>query len=166
VQRQCNPDLYLADMRVDMVSSPEAFAEQVPGLSAEAVRAVPLYAGFLTAPDRIEYWLRHEAPPGDSAAAAAARIVAFAISLGDQGRCGPDTVVAVSHSPMLWAVSLCLTGEDLGEPPHLTGFAVDAGPGGSPRALAFDPFPDRLQALPWPFARATSTTRTAGPAIA
>jgi broad specificity phosphatase PhoE len=130
-----NPDLYLAGVRVDMVSSPEAFAEQVPWLSPDEVRAVPFFAGFLTAPDRIEHWLRSPAPPGDDAAAVAARIVTFARSLGDGEP--PDTVVAVTHSPVLRAVAVGLGLDDPGEPPYLSGYEVAAEPA---RAAVFDPF--------------------------
>jgi broad specificity phosphatase PhoE len=130
-----NPDLYLAGARVDMVSSAEAFAAQVPWLDPAAVLAVPFFAGFLTAPDRIEYWLRSTAPPGDDAAAVAARIVAFARSLADGG--APDAVVAVTHSPVLRAVAVGLGLDDPGEPGYLTGYDVRAEPAG---AVAFDPF--------------------------
>ena len=60
-----NPDLYLAGERVDMVSSAEAFAAQVPGMSPEEVLAVPFYSGFLGAPDRIAHWVDSARPPGD-----------------------------------------------------------------------------------------------------
>ena len=134
-----NPDLYLAGARVDMVSTAEAFAEQVPWLAADDVLAAPFFRGFLTAPDRIEWWLRSEDPPGDDAASVAARIVAFARSLADRGTAA-DTVVAVTHSPVLRAVSLGLIGKDSGEPPYLTGIAVEIGPDGSAVAEEFDPF--------------------------
>lgn len=133
-----NPDLYLAGARVDMVSSAEAFAQQVPWLAADDVLAVPFFAGFLTAPDRIEFWLRSANPPGDDCAAVAARIAAFARSLGDRGT-GADTVVAVTHSPVLRAVAVGLGLEDPGEPPYLTGYAVTAGDDGV-RAELFTPF--------------------------
>ena len=133
-----NPDLYLAGARVDMVSSAGAFAAQVPWLSAEDVLGVPFFAGFLTAPDRIEFWLRSPAPPGDDTAAVAARIVAFARSLGDAGT-RADTVVAVTHSPVLRAVGVGLGLDDPGEPPYLTGFEVWVGDGGA-SAKPFDPF--------------------------
>ena len=131
-----NPDLYLAGARVDMVSSAEAFAEQVPWLSAEDVLAAPFFAGFLAAPDRIEYWLRCTTPPGDSTAAVAARIVTFARSLA--GGSAPDAVVAVTHSPVLRAVAVGLGLDDPGEPPYLTGYEVTAS--GAPSARLFDPF--------------------------
>jgi broad specificity phosphatase PhoE len=133
-----NPDLYLAGARVDMVSTAEAFAAQVPWLTADDVLAVPFFAGFLTAPDRIEHWLRSPAPPGDDAAAVAARIVAFARSLGDAGT-RADTVVAVTHSPVLRAVGVGLGLDDPGEPPYLTGFEVWVGDGAA-SAKPFDPF--------------------------
>lgn len=135
-----NPDLYLAGVRVDMVSSPEAFAEQVPGLTADDVLAVPFFAGWFSAADRIQWWLRHPSPPGDDAAGVAARLAAFAATLGNPGPAVPGTVVAVTHSPLLRAVSVTFTGVDPGEPPHLTGFGLEVGPEGAVRATAFDPF--------------------------
>ena len=135
-----NPDLYLAGVRVDMVSSPEAFADQVPGLGADDVLAVPFFSGWFTAPDRIEWWVRHPAPPGDDAAGVAARLVAFAASFGDAGPGAPGTVVGVTHSPLLRALSLTFTGVDPGEPRYLTGFVLDVPSDGAVRAEAFDPF--------------------------
>ena len=135
-----NPDLYLDGVRVDMVSTPEAFAEQVPGLSTGQVQRVPFFDGFLSAADRIEYWLRHPGPPGEDAAAVAARIVSFAASLADRGASAPHTVVAVTHSPVLRAVAVGLADEDPGEPRYLTGYAVEVGEDGAGRAVRFDPF--------------------------
>ena len=134
-----NPDLYLAGARVDMVSSADAFAAQVPWLSAGDVLAAPFFADFLTAPDRIEFWLRAEDPPGDDAATVAARIVAFARSLADSGT-GADTVVAVTHSPVLRAVAVGLGLDDPGEPGYLTGYAVEVATDGTARAERYDPF--------------------------
>jgi broad specificity phosphatase PhoE len=134
-----NPDLYLAGARVDMVSSADAFAAQVPWLSPDDVLAAPFFAGFLTAPDRIEYWLRSTNPPGDDRAGVAARIVAFARSLGNPGT-GADTVVAVTHSPVLRAVAVGLGLEDPGEPPYLTGYAVHVQTDGTARAEVVSPF--------------------------
>jgi broad specificity phosphatase PhoE len=134
-----NPDLYLAGARVDMVSSAEAFADQVPWLTAADVLAAPFFASFLTAPDRIEYWLRSSCAPGDGAAAVAARIVAFARSLADRGT-GADTVVAVTHSPVLRAVAVGHGLDDPGEPAYLTGYALDVAADGSARAELFTPF--------------------------
>jgi broad specificity phosphatase PhoE len=135
-----NPDVYLAGVRVDMVSSPEAFAEQVPGLTVDDVLAVPFFAGWFDAPDRIEWWLRHPSPPGDDAGGVATRLAAFAGTLGNPGPAVPDTVVAVTHSPLLRAVSLTFTGTDPGEPPYLTGYSLQVVPEGPVRTAAFDPF--------------------------
>ena len=56
------------------------------------------------------------------------------------GRAVPDTVIGVTHSPLLRAVSLMFMGVDPEEPAHLTGFGLDLLPAGSVRAEAFDPF--------------------------
>jgi broad specificity phosphatase PhoE len=135
-----NPDIYLAGERVDMVSTAEAFADQVPGMTPDGVLAVPFFRGFLTAPDRIEHWVHCEDPPGDDARGVAARIAAFAASLGDQGAAAPDTVIGVTHSPVLRAVAVQFTGTDPGEPPYLNGYALDVSGDGAVRAAAFDPF--------------------------
>ena len=135
-----NPDVYLGGHRVDMVSSAEAFADQVHGMTPDAVLGVPFFRGFLTAADRIEYWVRNAAPPGDDAAAVAARIAAFAQSLGDAGPAAADTVIGVTHSPVLRAVAVQFAGEDPGEPPYLSGYALEVAGDGSVRAAVFDPF--------------------------
>src|ERR687886_339797 len=44
-----NPDLYLAGVRVNMVSSEAAFAEQVPGFSEADVAKVAFFTEWLTA---------------------------------------------------------------------------------------------------------------------
>lgn len=135
-----NPDLYVAGDRVDMVSSPEALADQVPGLSATQCAELPFFAEFMRSPDRVGWWLRHPAPPGDDAATVAARTVAFARSLLDLEPRRGDLVVGVTHSPVLRAVALRLGGRDPGEPRHLTGFALHPTRDGSPHAEPFDLF--------------------------
>lgn len=135
-----NPDLYLAGERVDMVSSPDALAAQVPALTPDECAAHPFFAGFLRAPDRIGWWLRHPAPPGEDPAAVSARVVAFARSLLDLGPGRAGIVVGVTHSPVLRAVALVLGGRDPGEPGFLAGFAVRVTPEGAPALEPFDPF--------------------------
>ena len=135
-----NPDLYLAGERVDMVSSAQALADQVPGLSADAVAAVPFFADFLGTPDRIGRWVEEPLPPGDDVAAVAARIVAFGSSLGDSGPAAPATVVAVTHSPVLRAVAVARLGQDPGEPPYLEGYALDVTDARSAAVVQFSPF--------------------------
>lgn len=115
-----NPDLYMAGVRVDMVSSAEKFAEQVPGLEAEDVLRVDFFREWLTVPDRVGWWVAHRTPPGDDAAAVARRIRAFAGSLCDRPD-DADAVVAITHSPVLRACALEVTGSDPGEPNWLAG---------------------------------------------
>lgn len=119
-----NPDLYVAGARVNMVSSPDALADQVDGLSAEDVASLDFFPEFIASPDRIGWWLTHESPPGEEARSIAARVRSFAASLVDPIPGRPDVVVAVTHSPLLRAVGLDLLGHDIGEPPWLSGLVV------------------------------------------
>jgi broad specificity phosphatase PhoE len=115
-----NPDLYLAGVRVDMVSSEAAFAAQVPGLTEADIAKVDFFREWLTVPDRVGWWVRHPEPPGDDARAVAARIRSWAGSLADRD---DDTAftVAVTHSPVLRACARDVTGDDIGEPAWLAG---------------------------------------------
>jgi broad specificity phosphatase PhoE len=119
-----NPDLYLAGVRVDMVSSEEAFAAQVPGLTEADVAKVAFFSEWLTVPDRVGWWVRHTEPPGDDAAAVAARIRTFAGSLADRDDATAFTV-AVTHSPVLRACAVDVTGSDTGEPQWLAGLEAE-----------------------------------------
>jgi broad specificity phosphatase PhoE len=121
-----NPDLYLAGVRVDMVSSEEAFAAQIPGFTEADVAKVAFFTEWLTVPDRVGWWVRHPEPPGDDAAAVAARIRTFAGSLADRE---DDTAftVAVTHSPVLRACGLDVAGRDIGEPAWLAGLEAEIG---------------------------------------
>jgi broad specificity phosphatase PhoE len=119
-----NPDLYLAGTRVNMVSSAEALAEQVPGLSAKAVGSLDFFPTFFAESDRIGWWLEHESPPGEDASSLAARVRSFAASLVDPLPGGVEVVVAVTHSPLIRAAGLNLLGRDIGEPPWLSGLLV------------------------------------------
>jgi broad specificity phosphatase PhoE len=100
-----NPDLYLAGVRVDMVSTAAAFAEQV------------------SAADRIGWWLRHPDPPGDDATCVQRRITGFARSLADLGDGVPAVTVAVTHSPVIRACALPVLG-DPGEPDWVAGLEM------------------------------------------
>jgi broad specificity phosphatase PhoE len=122
-----NPDLYLAGVRVDMVSSEAAFAAQVPGFTEEDVAKVAFFSEWLHAPDRVGWWVRHPEPPGDDAAAVAARIRTFARSLADRQDATAFTV-AITHSPVLRACGLDVTGEDIGEPQWLAGLEAEVSP--------------------------------------
>ena len=119
-----NPDLYLAGVRVDMVSSEAAFAAQIPGFTEADVAKVDFFAQWLTVPDRVGWWVRHTEPPGDDAAAVAARIRAFAGSFADRD---DDTafIVGITHSPVLRACALEVVGADTGEPNWLAGLEAE-----------------------------------------
>lgn len=132
-----NPDLYLAGTRVDMVSSAEALASQVDGYVAADVEDVGFFPEFFASPDRIGWWLSHESPPGENAAAIAARLRTFARSLADPIPGDPGAVVAVTHSPLLRALGLELMGEDIGEPPWVSGLLIEVGPDGFMSAVVF-----------------------------
>jgi broad specificity phosphatase PhoE len=119
-----NPDLYLAGVRVNMVSSADTLAEQVEGLSAEDVASLDFFPTFFDSPDRIGWWLAHPSPPGEDARSVAARVEAFAGSLADPIPDGPEVVVAVTHSPLLRAVASDSLGHDIGEPPWVTGLLM------------------------------------------
>ena len=58
-----NPDLYLAGVRVDMVSSEEAFAAQIPGFTEADVAKVAFFTEWLTVPDRVG-WCGGAPSPG------------------------------------------------------------------------------------------------------
>lgn len=126
-----NPDLYLAGTRVDMVSSAEALASQVDGYQAANIAGIPFFPEFFASPDRIGWWLTHASPPGETAPAVAARLRAFARSLTDPIPGDPGAVVAVTHSPLLRAFGLEMLGEDIGEPPWVSGLVIDIAPDGT-----------------------------------
>lgn len=116
-----NPDLYVSGARVTMVSSAEALAEQVDGLDPADVASLGFFNEFFASPDRIGWWLRHEDPPGEDAAALAARTRSFMRSLLDPMPERAGVVIAVTHSPLLRAVGLDFLGRDIGEPPWVSG---------------------------------------------
>lgn len=124
-----NPDLYLGGDRVSMVSTAAALAEQTANLTAEDVNRVPFFREWLAHPERVGFWVAHQSPPGDTAAAVARRILAFAGSLADVPRWRGRTVVAVTHSPVLRALGLQQHGVDPGEPALVTGYQLSIGSG-------------------------------------
>jgi broad specificity phosphatase PhoE len=134
-----NPDLYLGGYHVSMVSSAEAYAEQVPPLTPDDVVAVPFFRTFLTHPDRVGYWLAHSHPPGDDALAVGRRVEVFARSLADVPRWRGRLVLGVTHSPLLRAVAVTFLGEDPGEPPFLHGYSLSLQPGGALQVTVVQP---------------------------
>jgi broad specificity phosphatase PhoE len=133
-----NPDLYLAGVRVDMVSTADAFAIQIPDFRAESVARVAFFREWLEVDDRVGWWVAHDHPPGDAAGDVAARIRAFAASLVDRDDPGALTV-GITHSPVLRACLVDATGSDPGEPAWLAGLRVEISPD---RLVRFRPLPD------------------------
>lgn len=114
-----NPDVYVAGLRVEMVSTPEAMGEQIreSRLSPEQLAALPFLHGFWTSPDRIGYWVGHPNPPGEDAATVARRLLCFAASLLDLPCEQPRRCVFVTHSgPIRALLQRFLMHEDPGEP--------------------------------------------------
>ncbi|MEH7388424.1 histidine phosphatase family protein [Bacillus sp. JJ1521] len=116
-----NPDIYLGGLRVEMVSTPEALAEQTKsvGLNVNHVKTVPFWPQFWESPDRIGYWLGFDDPPGENTLTVARRLMKFAESLealpGDETR----RFICVTHSPVLRAfLNTYLLEKDLGEPEY------------------------------------------------
>ena len=105
-----NPDIHLAGARVEMGSTPEFFASQCNhiDMQPESVLKHPFYRGFLEAPDRIEYWVHHQSPPGEDAAAVARRVMHFARSFRDVPEIANDeqdlVIACVTHSPVMRAI--------------------------------------------------------------
>jgi broad specificity phosphatase PhoE len=121
-----NPDIYVAGARVELVSTAQALAEQIPssGLGPEQLALLPFFQGFWSVADRIGYWVNHLNPPGEDADAVARRLLTFARSLLDLPREQPRRYICVTHSPTMRAfLRRYLLGKDPGEPDYLE--AVD-----------------------------------------
>lgn len=101
-----NPDLYLAGSRVEMGSALEFFASQcdILDMTPDSVSAQSFFNEFLNAPDRIEYWVFHENPPGEDAAAVAKRVLQFARSFLAADAAHDLVVCCVTHSPVMRAI--------------------------------------------------------------
>jgi broad specificity phosphatase PhoE len=134
-----NPDMYVAGTRVNMVSSAEALAEQVAGMTMEQAVANEWWSHFFDSSDRIGWWLGHPDPPGETAADLGARMARFLRTVGDPGPLQGRLVVCVTHSPVLRAVLLQATGDDPGEPGYVTGAQAVLAPSEPPHITAYDP---------------------------
>ncbi len=129
-----NPDIYVAGARVELVSTAEALAEQIPfyGLGPEQLRQLPFFKGFWSDPDRIGYWVNHPNPPGEDADTVARRLLTFAVSLLDLPRVQPRRYICATHSPTMRAfLRRYLLGHDPGEPEYLEAVDVDFHSNGS-----------------------------------
>jgi len=132
-----NPDLYLGGMRVNMVSSHEALADQVGWLQADDVANLDFFPQFIQEKDRVGWWLGHESPPGERASDVAQRLEQFARSFSNPTRAEGGTVVAVTHSPLLRAYGLRVLGRDIGEPGWVSGFRIEIASDGSTSSSLF-----------------------------
>jgi broad specificity phosphatase PhoE len=122
------PDIYVAGVRIELVSTAEAVIEQLPpsSLNPEQVAQLPFLRGFWADPDRIGYWVSHPNPPGEDADTVARRLLTFAVSLLDVPRVQPRRYICVTHSPAMRAfLRRYLLGHDPGEPGYLE--SVDLG---------------------------------------
>src|SRR5258708_17417942 len=117
-----NPDIYVAGVRVELVSTAEALAEQLPssGLGLEQLSQLPFFQGFWSDPDRIGFWGNHPNPPGEDADTVARRLLTFAGSLLDLPGERPSRYICVTHSPTMRAfVRRYLFGKDSRQPDYL-----------------------------------------------
>jgi broad specificity phosphatase PhoE len=129
-----NPDIYVAGTRIELVSTPEALAEQLPSssLGLQELAQLPFLRGFWGDSDRIGYWVNHPNPPGEDADTVARRLLTFAISLLDLPRNQPRCYICVTHSPTMRAfLRRYLLGYDPGEPGYLEVVNVDFDPDSS-----------------------------------
>ncbi len=129
-----NPDIYVAGIRIELVSTAEAVAEQLSPsyLSLEQIAHLPFLRGFWGESDRIGYWVNHPNPPGEDADTVARRMLTFAVSLLDLPRDQPRRYICVTHSPLIRAFLRCyLLGYDPGEPGYLEAVDMDFDTGGS-----------------------------------
>lgn len=134
-----NPDLYIAGTRVNMVSSAEALAEQVPGMSVDQAASSSWWTTFFASPDRIGWWLEQSDPPGETGRDVIARLTRFTVSLSDRGPHSDRLVVCVTHSPLLRSLLLEATGTDAGEPAFVTGVELVLPPDRQTRITPYDP---------------------------
>ncbi len=125
-----NPDLFLGGHRINMGEGAAFLAAQSPEVTEADVEASTFYGAFITAPERIGFWLEHGNPPGENARSVGRRVDDFARSLADVPSWAGRTVVAITHSPVLRAVRYHHWGDYSREPPFLHGYALTLGPEG------------------------------------
>lgn len=132
-----NPDLYLGGHRINMAEGAEALAAQSPPVSPSDVEGNRFFREFMSAPDRVGFWLEHANPPGDTARGVGERIDHAVRSIADVPQWRGRLVVAVTHSPVLRAVRLHHWGEFSREPPFLHGYQLTLSSSGQIRLDAF-----------------------------
>jgi broad specificity phosphatase PhoE len=117
-----NPDLYVAGIRVEMVTSIQALSAQLPPglLTTDAVAKNEFFARFCAAQDPMRVWLDDDDPPGERPCDVARRFFAYARSLTDLVAEHPRHYVCVTHSgPMRAILAEYVTPEDPGEPQYV-----------------------------------------------
>lgn len=127
-----NPDLYVAGTRVEMVSTAEDLAVQLPpwGPGAKELSGHHFFREFWGSDDRVGYWVSHPSPPGEDSTAVGRRLVAFASSLREVPTGLPQRYLCVTHSPIIRALLRCFfEGGDPGEPDYLEALELSASPG-------------------------------------
>lgn len=134
-----NPDMYAAGTRVNMVSSPESLAEQVPGMTATQAAANAWWDTFFHAPDRIGWWLGQDDPPGETRDDVSARLQRFARTFADPGPYTGRLVVCVTHSPLLRSLAIGAGLPDPGELDYVTGSRVTVSDDGRLDVATFAP---------------------------
>lgn len=130
-----NPDLYVAGIRVEMVTSIEALAEQLPTglLTTDAVANNEFFARFWAAQDPMRAWLDDDDPPGERRSDVARRYFAYARSLTEIVAAHPRHYVCVTHSgPMRAILREYVAQEDLGEPEYVEAIQLRFERGRSP----------------------------------
>jgi broad specificity phosphatase PhoE len=131
-----NPDLYVAGHRVEMVSSMDAVAAQLPddALTRDELERNGFFGRFVTSPDRIGMWIADEDPPGERADDVALRFFTWGRSLLDTARPHARRYVCVTHSgPMRALLRRYVLGHDPGEPEYLEAVELSFDAGGRPR---------------------------------
>lgn len=130
-----NPDLFVAGTRVEMVSSPEAVAAQLPAQTLDAAQVARhgFFSAFWGAADRIGCWVDAGDPPGERADDVARRLFAFARSLCDLADAHPRVYVCVTHSgPMRALLRRYVLMHDPGEPEYLEAVELSFTTDGAP----------------------------------
>jgi broad specificity phosphatase PhoE len=117
-----NPDVYVAGHRVEMVSSFDAVAEQLPAgaMTRDELERHEFFSRFIASPDRIGMWVADDDPAGERADEVAWRFWTWARSVRDTERPYPRRFVCVTHSgPLRAIVRRYVLGDDPGEPEYV-----------------------------------------------
>jgi broad specificity phosphatase PhoE len=129
-----NGDIYLAGIRIELVKSAEAVAEQLPPglMSIDQIERHDFLHGFWTAADPIGFWLNAPSPPGERASDVARRFLDYARSACDVQSDAPRLFVCATHSGVLRSlVRHQLGADDPGEPEYVESVQLGLAPDGT-----------------------------------